>query len=40
MGDEAEARAQWEAAIEAVATYEGGYDELWDIDALRGKLGL
>lgn len=40
MGDDAQARAQWEAAMEAVATYEGGYDELWDIDALRGKLGL
>ncbi|MEM7442698.1 MAG: hypothetical protein AAF414_05130 [Pseudomonadota bacterium] len=40
MGDDASARAQWEAAMSAVATYEGGYDELWDIDAVRDRLGL
>ena len=40
MGDQTRALAQWEAAMEAVATYEGGYDELWDIDEVRDRLGL
>ena len=40
MGEDARARAQWEAAMAAVATYEGGYDELWDIDEVRDRLGL
>lgn len=40
MGDDARARAQWEAAIAAVATYEGGYDELWDLDEVQDRLGL
>jgi len=40
MGDDARARIQWEAALAAVANYEGGYDELWDPDAVQDRLGL